>query len=132
MNDIIVEIALLIIVGIILLVVEYRTGWFVSQLKPQGGQGEPTSNSKLGLFKTDWSEATKQARYNLSSIYGINPNEILVVRWDVYNDLFSRQLTLEIRLPPTHAPESAEPDYPHISVKVNREGQILSIHNYWV
>lgn len=127
-----------VITGIILLIIEYRTGYFAnfkqeSQRRSSKTQPKPKQKFLQKLREQpDWAETVARARQNLSKIYGVHPDDIQLIDWRPDRNWLKKKLHLEVRIPTPTSKDGTHVDFyddfqdelvHHILV--DQEGQII-------
>ncbi len=108
MQELVIVILAGVITGIIILIIEYRTRWFANQkrksIHPSSKTQRKTKRTLLPRLwarlreKPNWADIVKKARRNLANLYGVHPNEIMVLDWTP-TGWWKKNLKLEVRIP---------------------------------
>ena len=80
----------------ILLVIEYRTSFFVQHIPTSTGR--PRKTLKQLLKKPDLGEGVYKARLNLAKIYGVDPNSITIANFEASGWPFTK-IRIEASIP---------------------------------
>jgi hypothetical protein len=105
------------VVGVLLLILEYRTGWFANHV-PQA-LGFP----KMSFNEQDWVETIYKVKHGLGKIYGVAPDEIEVYSWEPKDR--NKKIRLEVNIP---SRTGARWSVTHV-VWAERGGRILRVEN---
>jgi hypothetical protein len=104
------------VVGIILLWLEYRTGWFASQLSSVVG-----SRESGGIIPTGSADTVCQVKVRLGEIHGADPDEIIVRHWESQH--FGQWIYLQVTLPVRSG--AGERVWQTFEVLADRDGGII-------
>jgi hypothetical protein len=76
MLGLVLAIGIPLLVGVLLLILEYRTGWFANRLSVRSSAGTDLRSDR------GWAETICKVRQNLGRIYALDPDEIRVLSWE--------------------------------------------------
>jgi hypothetical protein len=119
MMDWMVAAIISLIVGVVLLAIEYRTGWFADRITKTLGKGIDLTGN--------WATTIYQVRLGLGRIYAVSPEEITVDKWEP--KFFGLRVRLQVMIPSPVISErygTGSRLYECLIVWADRAGRILN------
>ncbi|CAG1008721.1 hypothetical protein ANAEL_03710 [Anaerolineales bacterium] len=79
-----------VVVGVVLLFVEYRTGWFAQHVRGKSAIEASAQSEK------DWATTIYNVRVNLGKMYSINADEVRIKNWEIHKRGREVHLSVEV------------------------------------